>query len=618
MAQRPVAASPQGRSVADVESWRLTGPLPDAIEVVPHTASSPWEGLLASAAQRRAGLLFASESAHCVAREVGLFFVANRANPSQSLNRFIGSRCGVSDFELSTGFRYGDVADTVPEERLFAEWSDAVSEDLAKAVEGGGGPQLAGIWSGRKSGRAVVCWVVAQRLAQVERIPLVPGADGRVVIQGQMLTPADRVQGLVNVGRFSVRRCVADPMVKLPRFALTCDVDRSDQSAWIEVGAYPPGRVVGHVVISVQISPQGVPGDTFTRVALTRSAATAAAGDAAAPVAAGAAAIGAPTSPAAIDPACANTGSGDLLGALAACVNGVRTQAGIGALRVVVGESQTAARLAPHFFASVLGAEPELVADKVVLGLRAGWDVGEPLRYGDVVSGLVQGAGDVERLIASVLERPSGRSALLDSEVARLAVGTVAIGSGESGVVGAIFATYALFDGRDKPGDADKVFERLGALRARQKRPVPTRFTAGDASVVAAAHRIATEGRDPTDALNDALTGANAVVQNQVRGWWVDTDKLEDLELPADLIEAATLNVSIAVSHYRRAGEPWMRYVVLLVISEPSQTLVRRRQQSRRDAIRLSMAGAAHEPGRELRVEAEVAFASVGGGAAQA
>ena len=42
-----------------------------------------------------------------------------------------------------------------------------------------------------------------------------------------------------------------------------------------------------------------------------------------------------------------------------------------------------------------------------------------------------------------------------------------------------------------------------------------------------------------------------------------------DPEFPKEYLEDPSLEVAVAVGHRKRAGEPWGRYVVLLVVAEP-------------------------------------------------
>jgi hypothetical protein len=555
LAARPPADRIAADDVADVAQWRLTGPLPDGVAVTAHPPASAWDQLLDQEVSRRAGLAFASESAHCVAREAGLFYLATRGRPAPALEQFIAGRCGLAATDSSTGYRWGDVPADFSDERVLGQWRDAVLDDVGKALGSAGGPTLVGLWYGRKDGRAVVSWLVSRRRVQIDPLPLVP-PGAQVVVRGELLIAASHLEGLANAGRFGVHHCIADPAVPLPRFALTCDVDAADRAAQIEVAAFPPGRILGPIVLSLVVWPAGTPGDSFERPVL--------AGAAPAPCAAGAA-------------------SGDVPGALTACINQARAEAQLAPLALAPAQSQTATRLAPHFFAALAGAEPELLADKVVLGLRAGWDVGAPLRYGQFTSGLIHGgSAEIDRLVASVLDRPSGREALLDPDARQLAVGTVAGGGGGGGgggprALGAVFGTYTPFDGRDDPGDVQRVLQRLADLRARQGRGAPARLSSSvEGDVSAAAHRIASDGRDPTSALNDALEATAARTHGAVRGWWVDADKLDQVELPPEILQAPVLHVAVAVSHYRRKDEPWTRYVVVIVVATPEQTLALR------------------------------------------
>jgi hypothetical protein len=552
LAARPAGNRIAPEDAADVDRWQLAGPLPTGVDTVAHAPASGWDGLLAEAVAARAGLVFAAESTACAARELGLFYVANRALPGEVLQQFISARCGVAGARVSSGLRWGDVADDVTEDRLLREWGPDVGADLRKTFEANGGPALAGIWFGRKGGRAVVLWAVAARKVQIDPVPFVPAEAGHVTIRGELLIAAEHLQGIANAGRFGVHRCVANPQVQLPRFALQCDVDAGDRAAWIDVAAFPPGRILGPVVLTTMVWPAGTPGDVFER---PRTGST----------------------DAGVEPgglACASSAGGDVSQALAACINRVRAEARLAPLDLAPAESRLAERLAPHFFAAMIGAEPELVADKVVLGLRAGWDVGAALRYGQFASGVVLGSADVEHLVAAVLDRPSGREALLDPEARRLAIGAVGGGSGKA--LGAIFGAYSLFDGRDDPGDPARVWKRLTDLRARKGRAAPGRMSAIEADVATATRRIAAEAHAPDQALQEALEAASARVHSEVRGWWIEATKLDEMDIPADLIQASSPNIAIAVSHYRRADEPWTHYVVVIVSVAPKETLALR------------------------------------------
>ena len=78
--------------VYEAERWDLTDPPAHPDNTLAHPPSSAWERLLADAVAKRAGLLFLPESMSCVARQLGQFYLANKAMPDDPLLRFISSR----------------------------------------------------------------------------------------------------------------------------------------------------------------------------------------------------------------------------------------------------------------------------------------------------------------------------------------------------------------------------------------------------------------------------------------------------------------------------------------------------------------------------------------------
>src|SRR5258708_29555598 len=102
----PIALQPPA-AVVDVDEWKLTGPLPDAIEPAVPSPGSNWDRLLVDVAAPRgpgqAGLVTAA--GQCVAREIGLFRAAQSGDPPQALVRFIGARCGIAAADLVFGCR---------------------------------------------------------------------------------------------------------------------------------------------------------------------------------------------------------------------------------------------------------------------------------------------------------------------------------------------------------------------------------------------------------------------------------------------------------------------------------------------------------------------------------
>src|SRR6185503_8794253 len=325
-----------------------------------------------------------------------------------------------------------EVDDRVPDEKLFADLSAGARKEIQSILKEGG--QDAGIFFGRKAGLAVVALAVSHRRLLLEKNPMVPGPDGKVVVRGGLLQPAASIRAAINRGRFGFAKCARDPSVKLPRFSFECPALPEDEAAWLEVAAFPPGRILGSNVMEMLVWPAGKPGKTYVRLAQAKASAAPAE---------------APSLP-------------DLVQS----INDMRKEAGLSPLRLADQESRTASLLAPHYFAAISGAEPETTADQVALGLRAGWDVDGTVRYGTFVSTWVKDAASFGDVLRSALARPFGREALLDPAAERVAIGTVAADKDQ--VLAAVLSTYALFDGYKHDKDSGMVMARLAAARAER------------------------------------------------------------------------------------------------------------------------------------------------------
>jgi hypothetical protein len=524
------AAPPPTKIVrADIEyvdAWQLTGTLPDAAGHVFHEPSSSWDRLLAEVSVHRQGRAFPSEAMHCVARETGAFFLAKRALPDDELQRFIDSRCGMLSPDVVTAYRVADVIGAIRDERLFDEWHARVRETLEQLLPDDK-PRCIGLWFGRSDGRVVVMMAVSPRRADVEPIPYLPDGSGRVVVRGQLLIPAARIEALVNHGAFGFRECVIDRTVALPSFAVECQTDAGDPSAWLEVAAFAPGRITGHIVVSLEVWPAGAVAASFARPV-----------ESALP---------------------ADSGSVDEQ--LLAGLNRVRAQAGLAPLTLAPAESQTATKLAPHYFAAVAGSEPETVSDLVVLGLRAGWQVPGTVRFGDFAASLVRDDRP-SRLVAAALARPSGRRALLDASVERLALGAVT----QEAAFGAVMGTYALFHDDAHANDVHAIIRRLATERRARRLAEPGVLVQLQARAGEAARSVQTGGA-PKRALAQLLEDSVGVLGQSVNGWVLEGTTLDSLPIPEELLRLPGIAVTLGVAHYRPAGEPWARYVVLIVVA---------------------------------------------------
>src|SRR5262249_13455906 len=101
-----LAASPPPRlkvgNDVDVGAWKLTGPLPDAIDDAPEDGSTPWGQAALNAAAKRPGVILATKAMGCAAHESASFLLEHKALPGLSVSRFIAGRCGVPISQFRT------------------------------------------------------------------------------------------------------------------------------------------------------------------------------------------------------------------------------------------------------------------------------------------------------------------------------------------------------------------------------------------------------------------------------------------------------------------------------------------------------------------------------------
>jgi hypothetical protein len=548
LAAQPIASTTAPEPVAEVDEWKLTGPLPDAVELQLRAPVSAWDRLLADAAAVHAGQVLVTESAQCAAREIGLFRAAQPTGgaaagvasgaPSDGLLRFIAARCGLAAPIVQTSCRATPSSPPLSDDQMFAADSLSVRAALGQALDGrGGGPLLAGLWVGRSENQALICWTVAPHLIHAKRIPMSPDASGRIVIQGELVGPANRYDALVTAGRLGVRACATRGDVAVPHVVAACAIDPADTAAWIEITAYQPGQINGRRVLSLLAWRAGALGDTYRRAGANETAA-----------------------PVTCAPAAA-TADG-----LGACINQIRSAARLSPLSVSGEESQTAGRLTQHLFASLAGLEPPSTAEQVTLGLRAGWDVGSPLMFGQMAQAAQDGAPDAGQLVTTMLERPGDRAVLLDPAASTMAVAVSPAGAGPGG---GVVATYrpAIRGVFDQWPEITRVVGRLNRMRAARGLGPVTDFSPGVGSTMEEA-RFLTEGhRRPRLAISNAAEdSARNMRVAHVHGWIAEGDSLDNVLIPRPLIELPAVELALGVAHHRRRGEPWTEFVVLFVM----------------------------------------------------
>lgn len=525
LAAAPTPSKLSDDHAKDVPTWELQGPLPDAVDAAPAHDDSPWGKLLQEVAAPRGDAVLLTEAMHCVARENAAFYLVNDAMPAEMLERFIAARCGAPSGLAGSALQLITGDERIPDEKIYQQFQAKVRENAGKLLQGG--RFEAGLAYVRKGARAVIGISAIPQVVRLERTPLTVGADGKVVIRGEVLSQTAGVRGLINRGKHGYADCTASTTVALPRFVITCPASREDEVAWLSVSAYPTGRVLGMPVVEMLVWPSGAPGKTYAKLARGAAPASAASTE-----------------------------------ELLAEINRVRGEAKLSALRLAEQETRTAARLAPHYFGALEANKDDGVTDQVALGLLAGWEVEGMVRSGNFVSTWVNDAASWAEVVRAAITRPIGRATLLDPAAERVALGPADAARGR----GAVMSTYALFDGYKHDDDAKALAARIAAARGERGLIPPKVVIELNGDAARAADRVQAGSRTPLEALSDLLERASERLGRSVRGWVAEASSLDRVKLPDQLLTQPSLAVGIGVGHHRPQGAAWGRFVVMIVM----------------------------------------------------
>jgi len=517
----------------DVETWKLVGPFPKRLEIELRAVDTPWDSLLSEAARQRPGLLLQTEAMHCVAREAGLFYLAQHAQPGPGLQRYIASRCNAAAPSYRAATLLTRVPESASEEEVFAHWRESVAASIRELTVGGSG--TVGVWYGRNGDEVLVMVVAGSRVVHVDPVETVLEPGATVTVTGETLVPADEVSAIISRARFGFAICNADPDVALPRFAFECVPDASDESAIISIGYTPPGRLIAKSGVHLLVFPGGRPSaeyrlPAYTSVRIVSDASTAAA-------------------------------------QFVAVLNEVRGDAGLQPLQEAPAQSAVAASLAPHFFSALLGDSSETDADLVALGMIAGWGVDGILQSGRFAWSVSGQTRDVGRLLSNVLEYPVGRQVLLDPDAEKIAVGAIVEPESAGSSMAVLVGTYTLFSESAHAKNAEGVYVRFQEARAEHGlQPAKRLDQIGPMSMEAAG--LVQAGVEPRQAFDQLLQSTSVALRRPVSGWLAEVSDLDDLEFPDDLVTRTSLEIAVGVAYRRPEAEPWGRYVVMVVVAE--------------------------------------------------
>lgn len=533
---QPVPTPDRADPISDVDTWKLQGPLPSRVEAVPRAGTGPWDALLADATSPYASLR-RTEAMHCVARELGRFELSQNGRPAEDLQRYVVARCGVGAASvIATSSTIESLDDRATDEGLAATSRDVVQRAVQQLAESKDSTPLdVGLWFGREGSNGLLMIAACPRRVDIEPASMGAEAGGRIVVRGTVRIAAMEVTAAVNRGRFEAKECVRDESVELPGFAFVCETDPADEEAWIELGALPPDRVLGYELASLLVAPGGAsPSDTYRRPGIVGGAAVKEA-----------------------------TNSTELAAGFLQALNAVRTQAGLLEVRATDAQTAVANRVAPHFFAAAAGLQPEAVADTVALGMLAGWNVDGIVHDGLLTSAWTGHSTDPRRLLASMLDSPGGRTVLLDRDADVIALGTVL--EPERRFLGALVTVYRLYEFVSPEARAKTVREHIAKERAKKGLSAPAQIEGLSADVLLAVSAIEQRGTDPQLALSQLLQRMSNRARKPVHGWVLEAHALDEFELPPNMLDSAFLPIELAIAYRKPKGEPWGRWVILVV-----------------------------------------------------
>jgi hypothetical protein len=203
----------------------------------------------------------------------------------------------------------------------------------------------------------------------------------------------------------------------------------------------------------------------------------------------------------------------------------------------------------------------------VILGMLAGWSVDGIVQSGHFTASWVLRSTDLQRLLSASLEEPGGREALLAAEIDRIAVGPLVETAAGHESIAAIFGSYALFSEEDHAASVSAVLEKLGSERAQRGLGPPSPLEEVGPLCSEAASRVAS-GETPRDVMRDLLGDTVEILQRPATGWITEVRDLDELRFPEEYLTRPTLGLALAISHREEPGEPWGRWVVMVVVAD--------------------------------------------------
>lgn len=518
--------------VKTVERWQLSGPFPELIGArQKHIPEHYWERVFARALPREISL---TQEAMCAARELGRFYAHEGVMPNESLERFILSRCGVdstsTSFKMKSWSRDERLSLEAQFKQVDSEWlSEFVREDR---------PRDYGIWLGGDGERQVVVLFRFYRDIAIEPLSRQMNERGEVVIRGELLNEdEDVVHGMINRGDYGFAECDEDESVKLPKFELRCKGNPGDTFAYFTVSTGRDSDEFLSTVMVQQVWGAVAPMSEY-RASTVRQLLAEVIPD-------------------------ERSDAASVMAQVLAGANHVRAHLQYPPIELSAAQSARVERAVPFVFGSVAELSEEearALKNKVIRGLKAGWDVGAPISRGSF-SFRAAWADQVVDVVATMLELPEGRDLLLRRAPSLLAVGSVV----QDGHVVVAAFSYE----RAIPQDYYKLSGRLSVELSKQRRAAGRKGfkrLSSFNSVAAELSEDVVQGRLSFDEAVKKL--AYKLRSGLGTGSWrfvMMQDSMSELRFHDELIQQESLSGAVLAVMHKPEGSPWWIYELAII-----------------------------------------------------
>ncbi|MBL8685536.1 MAG: hypothetical protein JNK05_40545 [Myxococcales bacterium] len=536
LAARPATVRGGARESSNVSEWRLTGPLPTAIEAAnvaqPLSTTDAFERLV----QTTAPSATTTEALRCVAREAATFEARGAGNASAQLLRYFSLACGLSMAPQVWFLSFDNVGASMTTDALLAEQQQALSTQIRPVLSGATGGVGAALV--REGARVKIAIARGQSLVRFTTVSMEGAAES--VVRGEIsgANAGDAVAVIANTRDGGARFCVAEAGMVAPRFGFRCPAASDGAPEYADVMYVPRGRLLGRLVGTVLIG-----GAADGRLAFRRATTA----------------------------AISFTDEATSTAALEALLNERRRASGIAALQFSESSRRAACPVAGYAVGALTGDVSSEDAEVAVLGMMAGWGVEGRVREGHAGANVLV-TGDGSQLVTTTLDQPSGRMSLLDPEAAHGALCPIVV---DRKFIGMAYATWRVVDERSMH-DVAGVWARVDEERRRLGHEPVQRWTGATRSLEAAIDAL-DRGTTTPDTVSQRLS--NAAVEEGSTGvrvmmFSMVTPSGAPMQVPSELLDRRLTRAQIGTTWFRAPGSAWAVRVVLVVVPQEGVNLV--------------------------------------------